>query len=393
MIIVQINATCGVGSTGKICVEVSKLLSQKGIENYIFYCGRKSDYPLGLRYADASQIKREALRSHINGRYGFNSQGITRQLLRQLDRLRPDIVHLHNLHGHNCDLEMLFQYLKEKHIRTFWTFHDCWAFTAYCPHFVMTQCGKWREGCHDCPRYHEFSFFFDRSKELYQKKKDLISGMDLTIITPSQWLADLVKQSFLHGYPVEVIHNGIDLTVFKPTASDFREKYHIPMGKNILLGVAFDWSGRKGLDVFVKLAARLDPDKYQIVLTGTNDRVDRLLPPQIISIHRTSSRRELAEIYTAADLFVNPTREEVFGLVNVEALACGTPGVAFDTGGSPECYDETCGSVVPCDDVDVMGQEIVRICEKKPFNKKACIERAMMFDSMDRYQKYLELYI
>ena len=392
MKIVQINATCGKGSTGKICTSISNLLTQKNIENYILYCGVDSNDLAGICYATIPQIKLEALRSHLNGYYGFNSQLLTKKLLHQLDAIQPDIVHLHNLHGHNCNLEMLLRYLNIHRIKVFWTFHDCWAFTAYCPHFTMAKCEQWKSGCFNCPQLHNYSFFFDRSKKLYQKKRDLLLGLDLTIITPSQWLASLVKQSFFRDCPIKVIHNGIDLAVFAPTPSDFREKYHIPAGKFMILGVAFDWGKRKGLDVFVELAARLDSQKYQIVLVGTNDHIDRQLPPQIISIHRTANQKELAEIYTAADLFVNPTREEVFGLVNVEALACGTPVITFRTGGSPECIDDTCGTVVDCDDIDALEHEIRHICEKHPFSAKNCLARAKSFSSQAKYFEYLKQY-
>ena len=392
MRIVQINATCGVGSTGKICVAVSEKLTKRGIENYILYCGKESDYPCSIQYADVHCIKTEALRSHLNGRYGFNSKAITRRLISHLDKIWPDIIHLHNIHGHNCDLEELFHFLAGRHVKVFWTFHDCWAFTAYCPYFDIAKCDKWRTGCSDCPQYREYSLLFDRSKMLYKKKKELLSDVDMTIVTPSQWLADLVKQSFLKNYPVKVIHNGIDLTIFKPTPSDFRERYHIPHEKKILLGVAFDWGRRKGLDVFVELAARLDPDRYQIVLVGTNSRIDKMLPPQIISVHRTTDQRELAEIYTMADIFVNPTREENYPTVNMESIACGTPVLTYRTGGSPEIPDEKTGTVVDCDDVDALECEIIRISEEQPFTCEDCLARAKQFDAQTKYMEYVELY-
>ena len=215
-------------------------------------------------------------------------------------------------------------------------------------------------------------------------------GLDLTIITPSQWLADQVKMSFLKDYPVKVINNGIDLSVFKPTESDFRDRYGF-VDKKIVLGVAFGWGHRKGLDVFIELSKRL-PEDYRIVLVGTDDNVDKQLPANIVSIHRTQNQTELAEIYTAADVFANPTREEVLGLVNIESLACGTPVVTFKTGGSPECIDETCGSVVPCDDVDAVEMEIRRICEEKPYSIEACLARAKSFDMNEKFKEYVDLY-
>ena len=392
MKVVQINATCGKGSTGKICVEISMLLNERKIENYILYSGSESDYPQGIRFGTASQIKFESLRSHINGLYGFNSRHITKKILRQLDIIQPDIVHLHNLHGHNCHLGILLGYLRKHHIKVFWTFHDCWAFTAYCPHFTMVKCDRWKCGCHDCPQYREYSFVFDRSKKLYGLKRSAISGLDLTVIAPSKWLADLAKESFFGEYPINVIHNGIDLDIFRPVSSDFRKKHNIPDNVHILLGVAFDWGVRKGLDVFAELSSRLPSDKYKIVLVGTNSEIDKSLPKNILAIHRTANQEELAEIYSAADVFVNPTREEVLGLVNVEALACGTPVVTFDTGGCPEVIDSKSGVAVACDDTDALEMEIIRVCEKHPFTAENCIERAKQFDKDKKFFEYIRLY-
>jgi glycosyltransferase involved in cell wall biosynthesis len=222
------------------------------------------------------------------------------------------------------------------------------------------------------------------------KKKWFLGVPDLTLITPSQWLNNLVKQSFLKDYPAVVINNGIDLDVFKPTASDFREKYRLD-GKKIVLGVSFGWGYSKGLDVFVDLANRL-PEDYQVVLVGTNDDTDRQLPDNIISIHQTQNQAELAEIYSAADVFVNPTREDNYPTVNMESLACGTPVVTFRTGGSPEIIDETCGSVVPYNDTDAMLLEILRVCEDKIYPRSACIEKSKSFKLDDKFSSVVEMY-
>ena len=390
MKIVQINVTCGLGSTGKICTSVSELLSAENIENYILYVSGKSSFPYGIKYASDKYIKLQALKSRIFGNYGFNSQYATKRLINELNRIKPDIVHLHNLHGHNCNLTMLFSYLKEKKIKLFWTFHDCWAFTGCCTHFVLSNCDKWKSECHNCPQYKKFSWFFDRSRYLFNERKKYSQGLDLTIITPSQWLADLVKQSFFRNNPIRVINNGIDLSVFKPTKSGFRAKNGL-IGKKVILGVASIWGIEKGLDVFIELAKHL-PDDYRIVLVGTDDNVDKRLSSNIISIHRTQNQKELAEIYTAADVLVNPTREDTFPTVNMESLACGTPVVTFKTGGSPEILDETCGSIVDCDDVDALEIEISRICEEKPYAVEACLARAQKFDMNDRFKKYVDLY-
>lgn len=390
MKVVQINATCGIGSTGKICVGISELLTKANIENYILYSSRSNGYPLGISCSDDRYIKTQALKAKLLGNYGFQSRKATRNILSGLERIQPDIVHLHNIHGHDCDLEMLFAYFKKTGTRLVWTFHDCWAFTGYCPHFTMANCDRWRHGCGNCPQRRDYSWLFDRSAELFAAKKRLLQERNLMIATPSQWLADLVQQSFLKEYPVRVIPNGIDLAVFRPIESDFRRKYGLE-DKKIVLGVSFGWDVRKGLDVFIEMARCL-PDDYRIVLVGTNAETDRYLPSNVISVHRTQNQKELAEIYSAADVLVNPTREENYPTVNMEAIACGTPVVTFRTGGSPEMLDSTCGAVVARDDLDALEQEIIRVCEDRPFPKDQCIAKAQEFDQKQRLKEYLQLY-
>lgn len=390
MKIVQINTTCGVGSTGKICVGISEILSGDKIENYIFYSSKTNGYKLGIGFSDRKYIRLQALKSRIFGNYGFNSKRASQRMITELERIQPDVVHLHNIHGHDCDLETLFAYFKKKKTKLVWTFHDCWAFTGYCVYFDMVKCGKWQTKCEKCAKMREYSWLFDRSSALFEKKKQVFEGLDLTIVTPSQWLADLVKQSFLKDYPIRVINNGIDLSVFKPSESDFRKRLGLE-DKKIVLGVSFEWGKRKGLDAFVALSERL-PDDYRIVLVGTNDELDARLPKNVVSVHRTQNQKELAEIYSAADLFVIPTREENYPTVNMEALACGTPVLTFRTGGSAEMLDEACGSAVDCNDIDAFEKEIIRICEEKPYTQEACLRKAKDFDKNGRFKEYVELY-
>lgn len=389
MKVVQINTTCGIGSTGKICVGISQLMTAQNTENHIL-CSTTDGYPLGIPCSDGRYRKLQALQSRLLGNYGFNSKAAARRMIAELERIRPDIVHLHNIHGHDCDLELLFSWFRRRKTKLVWTFHDCWAFTAYCPHFTMMKCDQWKTQCTQCVQRRSYSWFFDKSRALYEKKKALFTGLDLTIVTPSQWLADLVKQSFLKDCPVQVIPNGIDLKVFRPVQSDFRGKYGLDNQK-IVLGVSFGWDARKGLDVFTALSKRL-PEDYRVVLVGADDDVDKRLPENILSIHRTRNQQELAEIYSAADVFVNPTREENYPTVNMEALACGTPVLTFRTGGSPEMLDETCGSVVSCDDVDALTGEIIRICGSRPYSQGACLKKACEFDQNERFKEYLKLY-
>jgi glycosyltransferase involved in cell wall biosynthesis len=390
MKVVQINVTCGVGSTGKICLAVSRLLNGKGVENYILFSEEDSDYEYGIKYADKLSIKLQALKSRVLGNYGFNSKALTKKLIAKLEEIQPDIVHLHNLHGHGCNLEMLFGYLRKNNIKLYWTFHDCWAFTGYCPHFDMIGCNKWQIQCYDCPQKGAYSFFFDKSDKLYNKKKELFSDLDLTIITPSQWLKGLVKKSFLKDYEVRVINNGIDLDVFKPSESDFREAHGLK-DEFLILGVAFNWDERKGIDVFSDLAGTL-PKDCRIVLVGTNENTRKLLPSDVIAIDRTENQQQLAEIYSACDLFVNATREDTFPTVNIESLACGTPVLTFATGGSAEIIDSTCGMAVEKNNTDALKNAVLTIKESRPFTREACLKKSAEYRKDDKFKEYADIY-
>jgi len=401
MTIAEINMT-DMGSTGQIMFSVAETARQKEIVALTF-----SPYPFSKTYSKKPTARAghyyygtwlERRISNICGRiFGLNGLNCffgTLEFIRKMKKNKVDLIHLHNLHGYCINLPLLFRFIKKNDIKVIWTLHDCWSFTGHCPHFTMVKCDKWQNGCFDCPQCRDYpQSLLDSSKLMWKMKKRWFTGVNhMTMITPSQWLSDLVKRSFLKEYPVRVINNGIDLEIFRPIPSDFRDKYSIPRKKYIILGVAFGWGERKGLDVFLELAKQLDSQKYQIVLVGTNDNTDKVLPNNIVSIHRTQNQQELAMIYSAADLFVNPTREEVLGLVNVEALACGTPGITFNVGGSPECYDDTCGRVVDCDNVNALEHEIVQICEGRPFTKEACLYRARSFDKNERFKEYIDLY-
>lgn len=392
MRVVQINLTARQGGTGRVCHGINNLLNECNIESYTLFSSNQSQSSFEIKYASDFRRKINALISKVIGNYGFNSHLMTRRLISHLKKLKPDIIHLHNLHGHNVNLKMLFKYFKKNpKIKLFWTFHDCWSFTGYCPYFEMANCEKWKSGCGACPQRKKYSWFFDKSKRLYERKRKLFEGLDFTITTPSKWLADVIKESYFKDYEIKVINNGVDLNVFKPTESNFREEYNL-QNKYIVLGVSLGWEKRKGLDDFIELSKRL-PENYQIVLVGTNKKIDKLLPDNIISIHRTNNVTELAKIYTAVDVFANPTKEEVFGLVNVEALACGTPVVTYNSGGSPECIDKSCGIIVSKNDIDGLEIAIKNICENKLFAEDLCIQRAKSLDNKIIYSEYMKLYL
>ena len=385
------------GSTGKMMLQIARLARENGIEarsytTQIFLVSGKEARVQedGLHYFGS--FYENMFHNYVGkllGQNGYYSYFGTKQLIGELKRFAPDIVHLHNIHAHCINLPVLFRFLRRSNIKVIWTLHDCWAFTGGCYHFDMVGCGKWEVGCHHCEQTRRCAV--DTSRPMYAKKRRWFTSVkSMTLVTPSHWLADQVKKSFLKDCSLRVIHNGIDLSIFKPVASSFREKYGLTE-KKIVLGVSFGWSYKKGLDVFIELSKRL-PESYRIVLVGTDDEIDKKLPANILSIHRTHDQAELAEIYTVADIFVNPTREEVLGLVNIEANACGTPVLTFRTGGSPECIDSLSGSVVDRNDIDAMEREIIRICEEKPCSVEDCVSRAEAFDMNDRFKEYIRLY-
>lgn len=395
MKILEINSV-PYGSTAKIMYGISTVAKNDAIDAFMAsgYSYHPQEELKGnyIKIGTAFEKEIHILASKLLGKHGCFSFFSTKRFLRRVKKIQPDILHLHNLHGWYLNFPLFFKYIKKNNIKVIWTLHDCWAFTGHCPHFDMIGCEKWKTGCYSCPQYRDYpKTYVDRSKWMYKKKKQWFLGVeDLTIVTPSKWLANLAKQSFLKDYPVRVINNGIDLSVFKPTESDFKKKYDCE-DKKLILGVAFGWGERKGLDVFIELSKRL-PKNYQIVLVGTDETVDRQLPENIISIHRTQNQAELAEIYSAVDLFVNPTREENFPTVNIESLACGTPVLTFKTGGSPEIIDETCGVVVEKNNIDELYKEILRIVEEKPFSKENCLARSKKFERTEKFSEYIELY-
>ena len=390
MKVVQINVTANIGSTGKIAYAIKLLLDAEECENYIFYSLGNCHDKSCVKFGGKAYIKFQALKSRICGSFGFNSKIATKKMIKKLDEIKPDIVHLHNVHSHNVNLSMLLKYLAKKEIKVVWTFHDCWSFTGYCTHYEYEKCDKWQNCCKDCVLKKRYSFFSDKSEKIYRRKKELLSALDLTIVTPSVWLKNQVKNSFLKDKETVVINNGIDLSAFKPTESDFKIRNGIE-DKFLVLGVSFIWNDKKGIHQFTELSKRLG-DEFKIVLVGVDKKTAKKLPDSIITVERTESKAELAEIYSAADVFVNPTLEDTFPTVNIESLACGTPVITFNTGGSPEIVDETCGAVVNKDDTDGLIEKIIKIRNDRPFTEEACVLRSKQFDCNKNFAEYIKLY-
>lgn len=400
MKIVEINMV-STGSTGNIMLNIAKVARENGHEVITYSTNvfskkyrKLPPAPYGHKYfgtyLENGVHKVLAMLFGATGQYSYFS---TKRLIKDIKKFKPDVINLHNLHNFCFNLPSFFKFVKKNNIRVVWTLHDCWSFTGHCPYFDMIGCDKWKTACYDCPQYNKgyLKTWVDGSKKMYKNKKKWLTGaQDMTLITPSQWLANLTRQSYLKEYPVKVINNGIDLNIFKPTDSDFKEKYSL-QDKKIVLGVAFGWGERKGLDAIVELSKTL-PNNYQIVLVGASSGMEKFLPNNVLCILKTNSKEELAKIYSSADVFINPTREDNFPTVNIEAIACGTPVITFNTGGSPEIIDETCGIVVEKNDVDGMLNAIIKVCENRPFKKEDCVNRAKNYDMNDKFKEYVELY-
>lgn len=393
MKVLMINSVCGIRSTGRICTDIADVLADRGHECKIAY-GRENVPQKYEKYAvrigSDTDVKLHGAESRIFDNTGFGSKRATKRFIEWVKEYDPDVIHLHNIHGYYINIAVLFNYLRTCGKRIVWTLHDCWSFTGHCTNFEHVGCEKWKHGCSRCPQLREYpsSIFADRSEKNWLQKKRLFCGIpNMTVVTPSRWLADLVKQSFLGEYDVRVINNGIDLSVFKPTESDFRAKYGIE-DKKIVLGVASTWSKRKGLDDFMKLDGMLG-DEYKTVLVGLDANLMKSIPQNIIGIMRTDSVEELAGIYTAADVFVNPTYEDNYPTVNLEAQACGTPVVSYKTGGSPESVNTDYGFVVPQGDLNAAAKRIAECAEKGKTDEYI---NSVDFSKHTAYNKYIDLY-
>jgi putative colanic acid biosynthesis glycosyltransferase len=395
--LLQINSVVNSGSTGRIAEEIGQTAIAAGWESYIAYGRneRPSSSKL-IRIGSDKDVKLHGLQTRLFDRHGLGSKDATTALIRKVEDIKPDIVHLHNIHGYYINIEVLFLYLKKVNIPVIWTFHDCWPITGHCSHFTFVGCEKWKTQCYNCPQKTGYpaSYLIDRSKKNFILKKELFNSLsNLTLVPVSQWLSGVLEESFLQKYPIKVINNGINTEVFKPSeGSAFRTKYSLD-DKFILLGVASIWGERKGLNDFIELSKLLDSD-FQIVLVGlTKKQIDQL-PDNILGIERTESVDALADIYATSDAFINPTYEDTFPTTNLESQACGTPVITYKTGGSPEAIDESTGIVVEQGNMNKLVEAIYTIKKNgKQYYSDACVNRAhRLYKKEDRYKEYIDLY-
>lgn len=398
MRVLQINSSVNTSSTGRIAEQIGKTLQKNGHESFIAYniTGPEGSNSNLIQVGTNLDFYLHVLKTRLFDLHGFGSTRATSKFVTQIKEINPDVIGIHNLHGYYLNIEVLFNYLKEVQKPVIWTFHDCWPFTGHCSYFDHVSCNKWKTECHDCPLSNRYpaSWFLDNSRENFRYKNELFNGLDnLIIVTPSQWLKDLVHQSFLSDYPVKVINNGIDLEQFKPVLTkEVISKYGLE-GKKILLGVASVWDRRKGLDYFIELSEHLD-DSYRIILIGLSQEKIYGLPNKIIGIKRTENLDQLVSFYSTADIFINPTLVDNFPTTNIEALACGTPVITFDTGGSAEAIDKHTGVTIEKGNIEQLLEAIDDILNEDPQKYlKNCRERAVsLYNNKERFSDYIAIY-
>lgn len=386
MRVVQINSVA-TGSTGSISKKLSSAMTREGIENRIFYGIGNSDFVDAQKFGDMVSLRLHQLSTRLLDRHGSASATPTKKMMEALKAFRPDLVHLHNIHGFYLHIPLLFSFLKDQHIPVLWTMHDCWAFTGHCAHFQQLACEKYKTGCKACPGLSAYprSWYIDRSQKNYEEKKAWFQGFEnLHIAAPSLWLKDRLSESFLKDYPVHVIRNGIALKTFSDKEIKKPDRFS---GKRIYLGIAAQWIPEKGFHDFLAMANLLHEDEL-LVLVG-DGQTD--VPENIIRFPRTGTAEELIDYYRMADVFINPTHCDTFPTVNMEALACGTPVVTYNVGGSAEIPDDTCGASVSVGDVEGLLHH-ARQLAAQPDVRTQCVKRAACFSEEQQLSSYMQLY-
>jgi glycosyltransferase involved in cell wall biosynthesis len=399
--LLQINSVINTGSTGRIAEEIGQKAIAAGWQSHIAY-GRETNRTSQshkIRIESDWDIRLHGVQTRLldNHSLGLSSRSATKKLISRFEEINPDIIHLHNLHGYYLNIEVLFNYLATKDIPIVWTLHDCWSFTGHCAHFEAVGCNKWKAHCYKCPltRSYPASLLIDRSKNNFTDKKRLFNSVNnLTIVPVSNWLHNHLNDSFLSEHTIKTIYNGIDLNIFTPDEirADIKQKYNLN-NKFVLLGVSSIWNKGKGLDDFIELSTMIDTDTI-IILVGLQKNQIESLPDNIVGIEKTENQKELAELYSISDLFVNPTYGDTFPTTNLESLACGTPVVTYKTGGSPEAITNETGFIVAQGDLKGVLKAIEEVRQKgENHYTPLCRQRAEeYFNKDDRYQEYLELY-
>lgn len=397
MKVVQINAVCDTGSTGRICRELNEAVIRHGYKGIVLYGNGSSNYQFAYGVSGKYGVKCHGLLSRILGKNAAYSPFSTKKIVNILKIYKPDIVHLHNLHGNYVNLKPLLEYLSEEDIPTVLTLHDCWFFTGKCTHYTTIGCTRWQTGCHHCPQLKENipSWFFDRTGEMWQEKKRLFAAIPrLAVIGVSDWITNEAKQSFLNDAVIlKRIHNWIDLSVFYPRGKEFAGAFGISEDKYSILCIGSGWSKKNDKTKYLLQLAQMLPKNYEIILAGTVPFADHL-PENIKTVGYISSAEELAKLYSACDVYVHLSREDTFGKVIAEAIACGTPAVVFDSTACPEIVGDGCGQVVPAGDLGAMLHAAISIAEQdKTAWERICVTYAAEQFSKDKLiEETMQLY-
>ena len=394
--LLQINVAANWGSHGRIAEEIGLEAMAQGWESYIAY-GRYANPSKShiVKIGDLFDHCLHGAQSLLLDRHGLASCGPTKKLIREIELIKPDLIHLHNIHGFYLNYPILFRYLSTVDIPVVWTLHDCWAFTGHCAWPIHGHCDRFQEQCCHCPlqsKGYPKSFLLDRSRSNFKLKKRYFRSLqDLHLVTVSRWLEQQVRLSFMQDMDIRTIYNGLDTEVFRPSGTP---PTSVTDGHPLVLGVCNAWYDWKGLDDMAALREIL-PDDYEVMVVGVNEDQMHRLPEGITCIRRTDSVSQLAEIYSQADVFVNPSKVESFGMTTAEALSCGTPSIVYDTSACPEVVDNLTGRVVPLGDVNALAKAVKEICSLpgREAMRQACRERAIrLFNRQDRYKEYLQLY-
>ena len=390
--VLQINSVYGSGSTGNIVKNLMLTMRDEGIEPLAAYgIGKEVKDSNILKFSDNLSVNTDILLSRITGRAGcFNRKG-TAVLINLIKEKQPDIIHLHNIHGFYINVPMLLKFLKQYGRPVVWTMHDCWTFTGHCAHFETIDCDKWHTHCENCKGLWKYpTSYKDRSKKNFDEKKELFSGLQkLTIVAPSQWLAECVKSSYLKDYQVRVINNGIDLNVFRPIKTNLRSELGINDGA-MILGMANKWLNPRNKDTVMNIAEALE-GKGKAVIIGSEEQN---MHKNIICVPTVTNASKMAEYYSVADMFINLTLEDTFPTVNIEALACVIPIITYKTGGSPEILNGDTGYCVDKFDFnDIIEKIDVILRNGRSFYEEKCIARANnRYDYKKKFLEYIELY-
>lgn len=382
----QINACLNL-STGRIAQHIGDVALSNGWESWIAYSGREESVPSKsqvIKIGSFFQSGVHYLGQRLFDREGLLSKSSTIKLIEEIKKIKPDIIQLHNIHDHWLNYPMLFEYLGTLNIPVVWVQHDCWSFTGGCMYFDILNCNEWKNGCGKCPD--KRTLICNQSTHNWERKRESQSRIkNLSFVCVSEWLEHLMKQSFLNERPIYTIHNGTDTGVFRPIKEKKAdERFRI-------IGVAALWDARKGLDDFMRLRSHL-PSNYEITLVGLSKNQIEDLPEGIYGISRTSNVQELVKLYNEADVFVNPTYSDNFPTTNIEAIACGTPVITYNTGGSPEAVDAATGEVVEQGDIEALYSAVLRMKEN-PLSSTDCRKRAeLLFDKNVCFNKYINLF-